>query len=91
MESVRKDLLDSELDGIELLLSSNDYDENDPAWDIFIDQIIEGNVIPVIGPDILCEKGNPHQTILNYLVKGNVRFFSELIYDPVFTANNRLL
>ena len=94
MESVRKDLLDSELDGIELLLSSNDYDENDPAWDIFIDQIIEGNVIPVIGPDILCEKGNPHQTILNYFikifgVKGNVKSFTELIYDPAFTANNR--
>ena len=44
MESVRKDLLDSELDGIELLLSSNDYDENDPAWDIFMSYQLLGQI-----------------------------------------------
>ena len=41
MENIEREMLDSELDSIELMLSSNNYDENDPAWDIFIDQIIQ--------------------------------------------------
>ncbi len=82
-------LLDDNLDDIIL-----DLNEEDAEWDTFIDQIIQGNVIPVIGPEILCDKGNPHKTILNYFAKkfnisSPIESFSELIYHKNFTKHNQ--
>lgn len=87
-------LLDNNLDDIIL-----DYNEEDAEWDTFIDQIIQGNVIPVIGPEILCEDShkalrNPHKTLLNYIAKkfnisSPIESFSELIYHKNFTENNQ--
>ena len=42
-------LLDDILGGI------HGFNANDAEWDTFIDQIIQGNVIPVIGPEIFCQ------------------------------------
>ena len=81
-------LLDDILGGI------HGFNANDAEWDTFIDQIIQGNVIPVIGPEILCENGNPHKSILKYFVRiFNVRpqinSFSELISDHNFLVHNQ--
>lgn len=62
--------------------------ERDAAkWELLIDQIIEGNVIPVIGSDILMENGNPEQYIIDHIAKkmginGRPTSFSELLFSP---------
>lgn len=64
-------------------------DPDKAAWDRLIDQIIRGNVIPVIGPDVLYEGGNIHNKLIELLAaKFNVetkpRSFSELVFDHDF-------
>lgn len=81
-------LLDDILGGI------HGFNANDAEWDTFIDQIIQGNVIPVIGPEILCENGNPHKSILKYFIKifnasSHINSFSELISDHKFLVHNQ--
>ena len=39
------------------------------AWDKLIDEIVNGNVIPLIGPDILIEGGDIHKKIVEALAK----------------------
>ncbi len=62
-------------------------DTEEPLWDGLIQQIIAGNVIPVIGPDILVDNINPHDYVLrgysNKLFNINPvpNSFSELVYD----------
>ena len=63
-------------------------------WNLFIDQIIQENVIPVIGPEIMCEKGNPHRMLINFFtkkfeIKKKIYSFSELINDSKYLAENR--
>lgn len=58
-------------------------------WETLIDQIIEGNVIPVIGCDILMDGINLERYLIDYLAKTNgitsqPTNFSELLYDPAF-------
>ncbi len=62
-------------------------------WSLFIDQILQGNVIPVIGPEILCDK-NPHRESIHFLarklgIQKRINSFSELINDPVYLDNGR--
>lgn len=60
-------------------------------WRELIEQISKGNVIPIIGADILIDnKPNLHQIIINVLAKEvapnkNPKSFSELISDSVTT------
>lgn len=59
------------------------------AWDRLIDEIVNGNVIPLIGPDILIESGNIHRKILEALARkfrlsNTPSSFSELVYDHDF-------
>lgn len=59
------------------------------AWDKLIDEIVNGNVIPLIGPDILIESGNIHRKILEALARkfrlsNTPSSFSELVYDHDF-------
>ena len=71
------------------------FDKDEPLWDILIQQILEGNVIPVIGPDFLIEdKENPHKLIVDYLAKifqvnSSPNSFSELLYDSNYKNNSR--
>ena len=68
-------------------------------WPKLLDEIDNGNIIPVIGPDLLVEpkvaEGNDsrienmHQQIISYIakcanVKSRPRTFSQLVYDPDF-------
>jgi hypothetical protein len=66
-------------------------------WDILINKIIDGDVIPVIGPEILVDedKGhNPHQILIDdlskeYGVTSNPTSFSQLLFDNKFDADDR--
>lgn len=72
---------DFDIDGNDLF-----FDAQQAAWDKLIDEIVNGNVIPLIGPDILVEGGNIHTKIVKALAKkfqlNNMpTSFSELVYD----------
>lgn len=70
-------------------------DKDEPLWDKLIQQIIDGNVIPVIGADLLTDdKNNPHKVIVDFLANGfNVtpapESFSELVYDQNYSRDNK--
>ena len=70
-------------------------DKDEPLWDKLIQQIIDGNVIPVIGADLLTDDNdNPHKVIVDFLangfqVKSNPNSFSELVYDPDYKKDNK--
>lgn len=60
--------------------------QDEAAWAELIEQIIQGNVIPVICPSILLDKGNLHKSLVDfsaqyYKVDRNPASFSELLYD----------
>lgn len=59
------------------------------AWDKLIDEIVNGNVIPLIGPDILVDGGDIHKKIVEGLARkyklSNIpASFSGLVYDHDF-------
>lgn len=70
-------------------------DKDEPLWDMLIQQIIDGNVIPVIGADLLTDQiDNPHQVIIDFLANGfhvdsKPNSFSELIYDTNYKKDNK--
>lgn len=70
-------------------------DKDEPLWDKLIQQIIDGNVIPVIGADLLTdENDNPHKAIVDFLANGfhvesKPNSFSELVYDPNYKKDNK--
>lgn len=70
-------------------------DKDEPLWDKLIQQIIDGNVIPVIGADLLTDdKDNPHKVIIDFLANGfhvesNPKSFSELVYDSNYKKDNK--
>lgn len=53
-------------DDLEVSSSQSENDEiESKQWKTLIDEIVKGNVIPVIGPDILIERAqNPHQLLV---------------------------
>ena len=70
-------------------------DKDEPLWDKLIQQIIDGNVIPVIGADLLTDdQDNPHKVIVDFLADGfqlrsKPNNFSELVFDPTYKENNK--
>lgn len=70
-------------------------DKDEPLWDKLIQQIIDGNVIPVIGADLLTDdKDNPHKVIVDFLADGfkvesKPNSFSELVYDQNYKRDNK--
>ena len=65
-------------------------DPNAAKWETLIDQIIEGNVIPVIGSDILMDGINIERYLIDLLAKNcgitsKPTNFSELLYDENLT------
>lgn len=75
---------------LEDIFGTNDITVNneEPLWDKLIQQIIEGNVIPVIGADMLMDsKINLHDFVISKIAKtyhlsSQPKSFSELVYDP---------
>lgn len=70
------------------------FDGNEERWNELITHILEGNVIPVIGPDLLTEPKNGenfHQRLIEKLAQwGQVTThpvsFSQLVYDSNFIS-----
>ncbi|MCR4854145.1 MAG: toll/interleukin-1 receptor domain-containing protein [Prevotella sp.] len=71
--------------------------ESTRQWDTLITKIMEGNVVPVIGPEFMVdsERGtNPHQILIDdlaeaYEVEGHPTSFSQLLFDKNFDAEDR--
>jgi hypothetical protein len=76
---------------MEEIIFTDDYSDDEPLWNRLIDQIVSGNVIPVIGPDVLIDKqGQDGDNIHNFLINGLSKYynlskhyksFTDLIYD----------
>lgn len=77
--------------------------ENNRQWNELIEKIIQGEVVPVIGPEFMAKDEddankwlNPHQELINMLAetKGisscHHSSFSELLYDDGFPASERM-
>ena len=73
-----------------------EHDSDEPLWDKLIQQIIDGNVIPVIGADMLIDNSkNLHRLIVEGIAKslriGTIpQTFSELIYSPEYKNRFKL-
>ncbi len=84
--------MEAQLDPLEGLVFG--LDKIDEQWGELINQINEGNVIPVIGPDLLTETTNGenyHQMLINKLAKwaevsSKPKTFSQLVYDGGFLS-----
>lgn len=82
--------------GIKLNVGSGINEKDELRWRGLIDAIMEGRVIPVIGPDMLVDdengklsKTNLHQQLIDFLaeqceVESKPQTFSQLIYDKDF-------
>lgn len=94
-DTPNKDMIDFSFDDI---IDSNIFDNNndEPLWDKLIQQIIDGNVIPVIGADLLIDNSsNLHKFIMDGLartfgVSKQVNSFSELVYAPEYKNKFKL-
>ncbi len=94
-DTPNKDMMDFSFDDI---IDSNIFDNNndEPLWDKLIQQIIDGNVIPVIGADLLIDNSsNLHKFIMDGLartfgVSKQVNSFSELVYAPEYKNKFKL-
>lgn len=77
-------------DGEVIIPSESDEDDDETQWERLIDEIMRGNVIPVIGPDFLVQgKKNIHTTLIDYFAKkygvqSEPKTFSQLVYDRDF-------
>ncbi len=88
MSEMENNKMSFDIFGGDIFGPSNDSEE--PLWDKLIEQIIEGNVIPVIGAELLIDASeNLHKQIIDYLAKGfgvnsNPSSFSDLVFDKDF-------
>lgn len=94
-DTPNKDMMNFSFDDI---IDSNIFDNNndEPLWDKLIQQIIDGNVIPVIGADLLIDNSsNLHKFIMDGLartfgISKQVNSFSELVYAPEYKNKFKL-
>ena len=91
MENEKDDRLESlDMDPFEGFDFGNiEIDPDQSAWERLTEEIVQGNVIPIIGPDLLYEGGNIHRKLVDSLarkfkLKSAPASFSELIYDYDF-------
>lgn len=69
------------------------YDPEEPMWESLIGKIIDGKVIPIIGPDFLTDGVNINLLLIRALanqfnVTSTPLSFSELVYDENYQRNN---
>lgn len=79
--------------GGENLFGQETHSDEEPMWNALISKIIDGDVIPVIGPEILTNGGNTHKQLLDFIsknfnVKSKPQSFSELVYDDAYLKAN---
>ncbi len=91
---MEKNMFDQSFGGGNFFNKQKKNDE-EPMWDALICKIIDGEVIPVIGPEILTNEVNIHNRILDFMSEGfnvqsNPQSFSELVYDDAYLKANIL-
>lgn len=69
------------------------YNPEEPMWESLIGKIIDGKVIPIIGPDFLTDGVNINLLLIRALanqfnVTSTPLSFSELVYDENYLKNN---
>lgn len=87
------------LEGVDIEDIDVELDPLENSWNTLIDQIVMGNVIPVICPGVLTDKGKLHDILINFFIK---KFditvseekplptsFSELIFHPKFIERTK--
>lgn len=66
-------------------------EEAESRWNFLLDEIMDGNVIPVIGPDFqVSDQMNMHEQLIHFFAKrygvqSKPQSFAQLIYDKAFT------
>lgn len=70
-------------------------DPEKDKWDALVEAAVRGNVVPVIGPDVLCDLRTPGMNVNEFIISTidtqlrlptRHRTFSQLVYDPEFLA-----
>lgn len=69
------------------------HEAEEPMWDALISKIITGDVIPIIGPEVLTNETNIHKQLLDFVAKvfdvqSTPQSFSELVYDTTYLKMN---
>lgn len=70
------------------------FDRDKPAWDRLIERIMRGDVIPVIGPAILCDGIDLHNKLVEWIsakfgLADKPKSFSELVYNYDFIRQTK--
>ena len=70
------------------------HDPEEPMWEALIGKIIDGKVIPIIGPDFLTDNANIHLQLIEamakwFKVQSSPTTFSELVYDKDYLEANK--
>ena len=65
----------------------------EPMWNALISKIIDGDVIPVVGPEIMTNGEIINKQLLDFIsksfnVQSNPQNFSELVYDDTYLKAN---
>lgn len=88
MDNYNQELTDIEINVDDIL-----YGSEEDRWKELLDEIMAGNVIPVIGPDFqVTSNVNFHQQLINIFAKmfkisSDPQTFSQLIYDKNFPSH----
>lgn len=67
--------------------------EEEPMWNALVSKIIDGDVIPVVGPEIMTNGEIINKQLLDFIsksfnVQSNPQSFSELVYDDTYLKAN---
>lgn len=70
-------------------------DPDESKWENLIDQIVKGNVIPVIGPGILLDGKDINRMAIDFLARKSQlsrhpKTYSELVFDPQFKFKDNI-
>ncbi|MDE6278172.1 MAG: toll/interleukin-1 receptor domain-containing protein [Muribaculaceae bacterium] len=80
------------LNGIDIF---DGLDPEKDKWDALVEAVVKGNVVPVIGPDVLCDFNDDDMNINEFIISSIDRqlhlankhkTFSQLVYDPEFLS-----
>lgn len=68
------------------------FEEVDNFWDVLVEKIIDGDVIPVIGSDVVLEESSVYQRFVDFLaqnegVMSNPKSFSQLLFDENYKSD----
>ena len=75
------------------LFGKESNSEEEPMWNALVSKIIDGDVIPVVGPEILTNGEIINKQLLDFIsksfnVQSNPQSFSELVYDDTYLKAN---